>query len=118
MDYKIPEKIREAMDRGVFYPSGPMMPIGQNAYPVMYPPLYMAPMSGRPCIIKHLNGTEEKAIFRDFGVNYDECMNGVGVFSTAIVELENGRLWNVGIDLVRFTDKVKQDEAAKEHEDD
>ena len=37
-----------------------------------------------------------------FGVSYEELSNGVGVYSTAIVKMENGSVRNVPVDDIKF----------------
>ena len=41
-------------------------------------------------------------IFHQFGCDYEEFENGPGMYSTAIVEKENGDLENVPVELVKF----------------
>ena len=42
--------------------------------------------------------------FLEFSVNYDQCENGVGTYASAIVELADGRLDNVPVEMIQFTD--------------
>ena len=42
------------------------------------------------------------AVFHAFGVGYEEFEGGPGNYSTAIVELENGELENVSVEMVKF----------------
>lgn len=43
-------------------------------------------------------------IFHQFGVGCEEYDNGAGNFSTAIVEIENGEVRNVPVELIKFLD--------------
>lgn len=43
--------------------------------------------------------------FHQFGCDYQEFEDGVGNFSTAIVEMPDGSVSNVSVDLIRFNDK-------------
>lgn len=40
--------------------------------------------------------------FHQFGVDYEELNDGVGNFSTAIVEMPDGKVVNVPVDLIEF----------------
>ena len=42
------------------------------------------------------------AEFHEFGVDYEEFDSGAGNFSTAIVELPDGTIKNVPVELVQF----------------
>ena len=44
------------------------------------------------------------AKFHQFGVNYEEFEGGPGNYSTAIVELEDGLIQSVDVEMVRFKD--------------
>jgi hypothetical protein len=44
-------------------------------------------------------------IFRAWGVDYEELQNGVGIYSTAIVEMPDGTVKNWPADMIRFEDK-------------
>jgi hypothetical protein len=44
-------------------------------------------------------------IFRVWGVNYEELENGVGIYSTAIVEMPDGTVKNWPADMISFEDK-------------
>lgn len=43
-----------------------------------------------------------EAVFHTFGVNCQEFSNGVGTFTTAIIELPDGTLKNLPVEQVRF----------------
>ena len=38
----------------------------------------------------------------DFGIDFEELMNGVGQYSTAIVEMPDGSVRNVPVELIVF----------------
>ena len=42
------------------------------------------------------------ANFHQFGVDYEYVENGAGMFSTAIVEMPDGQVRNVPVELIRF----------------
>ncbi len=42
--------------------------------------------------------------FQQYGVDYEEYDNGIGNFSTAIVEMNDGTVVNVPVDLIKFRD--------------
>ena len=44
-------------------------------------------------------------IFHQFGIDYEEFETGPGQFSTAIVEMPDGSLKNVPVELVKFETK-------------
>ena len=44
------------------------------------------------------------AKFHQIGVNYEELEGGPGNYSTAIVELEDGSIQSVDVEMVRFKD--------------
>jgi hypothetical protein len=44
------------------------------------------------------------AKFHQFGVGYEEFEGGPGNYSTAIVELEDGSIQNVDVEMVEFKD--------------
>jgi hypothetical protein len=44
-------------------------------------------------------------IFLAWGVDYEELQNGVGMFSTAIIEMPDGTVKNWPVDMIRFEDK-------------
>ncbi len=44
-----------------------------------------------------------RGTFHQFGCDYEEFENGAVMYSTAIVENENGELKNVPVELVKFT---------------
>lgn len=43
-----------------------------------------------------------EAIFQTFGVNCQEFNNGVGTFTSAIIELSDGALKNLPVEQVKF----------------
>lgn len=45
-----------------------------------------------------------KALFHCFGVDYEELKNGPGNYSTAIIELSDGVMKNVPVDMIKFND--------------
>ena len=45
-----------------------------------------------------------KGKFHGFGIDYEEFESGPGNFSTAIVELEDGEVINIPVELIRFDD--------------
>jgi len=45
-----------------------------------------------------------EGVFHAFGVNYQEFEEGPANYSTAIIELPNGEIKNVDVDLVQFID--------------
>ena len=44
--------------------------------------------------------------FHGFGIDYEECNRGAGSFSTAIIEMPDGTVKNVSLDMIKF---VKED---------
>lgn len=69
------------------------------------------PLNGRPCIVTYSDGIEEKAIFRQFGIDYEMMETGRSVqYSSAIVELEDGTLDSVYVEQIKFTDREKKDD--------
>ena len=48
--------------------------------------------------------TFDLGYFHTWGVNYQECESGVGIFSTAIVELPDGRIITPVADDIEFLD--------------
>jgi len=50
---------------------------------------------------KVVNGT---AKFHQFGVNFEDCELGVGNFSTAIIERDDGTIENVAVEMIKFID--------------
>ena len=40
--------------------------------------------------------------FHEFGVGYEEFESGPGNYSTAIIELENGTIKNIDVEMVEF----------------
>ena len=53
-------------------------------------------------------GTEKagEGVFHAWGVDYEDSEDGPGNFSTAIVELNDGTVQNVPVELVRFRDST------------
>ena len=49
-----------------------------------------------------------EAIFHRFGVDYEEFESGPGNFTTAIIELPDGRIRNVPVEEITFLDKVEE----------
>ena len=45
-----------------------------------------------------------EALFHQFGVDYEEFQSGAGNFSTAIIELADGKVIQVRADHIRFID--------------
>lgn len=43
-----------------------------------------------------------EATFLEFGIDYQELLNGVGNYSTAIIELSDGSIKNIPVEQVRF----------------
>lgn len=43
-----------------------------------------------------------EGLLHAFGVDYQELENGSGTYSTAIVEMEGGRVKNVPVELIQF----------------
>ena len=43
-----------------------------------------------------------EGLFHEFGLNYTEFESGPGNFSTAIVELEDGKIINVPVETIVF----------------
>jgi hypothetical protein len=46
-----------------------------------------------------------EGIFIRYGSDYQEFESGAGNFSTAIVEMDDGTVKNVPVDLIKFLDK-------------
>jgi len=40
--------------------------------------------------------------FHEFGCNYEEFESGAGNFSTAIVEMKDGTIKNISVELIQF----------------
>jgi len=51
---------------------------------------------------KYVNKEFEHGIFHQFGVNYEELSCGVGHWTTAIVELEDGKIVTPAADMIQF----------------
>lgn len=47
-------------------------------------------------------------LFHKFGNDYEEFENGPGNFSIAIIELLNGEIVSVPVELIQFTDKINE----------
>ena len=43
-----------------------------------------------------------RANFLDFGIDFEELRDGVGMYSTAIVERDDGTVLNISIDMIKF----------------
>ena len=56
--------------------------------------------------VKVFKGWDKKdftiALFHEWGVDYDEFTNYAGNYSTAIVEMEDGKVRNVRVGLIEF----------------
>lgn len=68
----------------------------------------------RPCkAVTYENGNREKiqGRFHCWGVNYEEFETGPGNFSTAIIELDNGKIVNCSAETVQFLDRDKEKQA-------
>jgi hypothetical protein len=48
------------------------------------------------------NGQTEEAVFLDWGIDYEEFMDGLGSYSIAIVEYEDGTVGKVALQNMRF----------------
>lgn len=46
----------------------------------------------------------ELATFHQFGCDFVEFENGVGTYTTAIVELSDGTVRNISVDMIQFLD--------------
>ena len=46
-----------------------------------------------------------RAVFRQWGIDYEELEQGIGNFSTAIVEFNDGTVLNVPVYLIRFENR-------------
>lgn len=55
--------------------------------------------NGSPCNGKVKFGT---GLFHQWGCNYEEFETGPGNYSTAIVEMEDGKIKNIPCDLIQF----------------
>lgn len=51
---------------------------------------------------KYANKEFENGIFHQFGINYEELSCGVGHWTTAIVELEDGKIVTPAADMIQF----------------
>lgn len=49
-----------------------------------------------------------EATFHCFGCNYEEFENGIGNFSTAIVEWPDGRVENVPVEHIKFIKETQE----------
>jgi hypothetical protein len=54
--------------------------------------------------MKWRKGKGTEGIFLQFGVDFEETRDGIGQFSTAIIELSDGSLRNVPVEMVQFLD--------------
>lgn len=48
-----------------------------------------------------------EAIFHTFGIDYEELRDGVGNYSTCIVEKSDGTIMNIPVMLVRFMQPIQ-----------
>ena len=48
------------------------------------------------------------AVFHKFGLNFEELTNGVGMSSTAIIELQNGAVKNIPVEQITFIVKLHE----------
>lgn len=48
------------------------------------------------------NTGEQEGLFHQFGSNYEEHNPGIGNYSTAIIEMENGDVKNIPVEDIRF----------------
>ena len=62
---------------------------------------------------KYVNKEFENGIFHQFGVNYEELSCGVGHWTTAIVELEDGKIITPAADMIQFVGTVERYEDRK-----
>ena len=53
---------------------------------------------------KYKKEVRDVAKFHQFGFSYDETDLGVGTFSTALIEWDDGTMGNVDVELVQFID--------------
>lgn len=56
---------------------------------------------------KFVNKKFENGIFHEFGIDYEELSCGVGHWTTAIVELEDGKIITPAANMIQFTDTIK-----------
>lgn len=49
--------------------------------------------------------TGEKGIFHQFGIDHIEYESGPGMFTTAVVEMDDGTVRNIQVELIKFLDK-------------
>lgn len=54
--------------------------------------------------------SEGKAIFHGFGVAYKEFETGPGNYSTAIIELHDGTVKNIPVEMVKFVKDMTLEE--------
>ncbi len=55
----------------------------------------------RPVMVNK-QGTEREAVFHGFGLDFEELNDGVGSYTVAIVEMPDGTVELVPVDLVQF----------------
>lgn len=65
-------------------------------------------------MVKRTNGSKyyelvnfKLGYFHAFGIDYDEFDTGIALFSTAIIELPNGKIISTGVDNIEFIDKIE-----------
>lgn len=66
----------------------------------------------RPCkAVIYENGKKKEVTgrFHNWGCSYEEFETGPGIFSTAIIELDNGQIVNCAAETVRFLDRNGED---------
>lgn len=49
-------------------------------------------------------------VFHDFGLDYQHLDSGVGVYSTAIVEMLSGEVKSMPVDLIVFNNPITEEE--------
>ena len=54
---------------------------------------------------KYILEPKAKGIFRCFGINFQEFENGIGNFTTAIIEMTDGSLRNEPIEHIQFIEE-------------
>ena len=72
--------------------------------------------NGGPKFYGHRKVFECRGKFHKFGIDYEEFDNGAVNFSTAIVELNNGEVRNIPVELIKFdTIPITVEEEEPEH---
>ncbi len=49
-----------------------------------------------------------EGVFHQFGIGFEEYENGAGQFTTAIVEMPNGEVKSVPVELIRFDYSIQK----------